>query len=247
MCSSESFFDTISEFYDKMTGFEKALVARTKVYSKFLTKGMKSAADLGCGTGLDSIALSLNGIQVTAFDLSQGMIDKALVKSKELNLEIEFHNYALDTIPEKFNNLFSLAVSMGNTLANLDRQKIRKALKRSFQTLQPGGIFLLQILNYEKILKSRERIVNITHEGEKYYVRFYDFQDETIDFNILSFDERELVYKHLVTTKIYPYSSVFMRQLLSEEGYREIEFYGNLDMEIFDPGRSKDLIITAKK
>jgi ubiquinone/menaquinone biosynthesis C-methylase UbiE len=247
MYPSESFFDTIADFYDKMTSFEKALSIRTNAYKKILSKGKGRAADLGCGTGLDTIALALNGMQVTAFDLSRGMLDKAEEKTKGLNLNIEFYNYSLDAIPEKFNNLFTLAVSMGNTLANLDRPAIKKAIKNSFQMLQPGGKFLMQILNYEKITKAKERIVNITHDGDKYYVRFYDFQDDAIDFNILSFDERELSNKHLVTTKIYPYSSDLMKQLLLEEGYRNIEFFGSLNMDIFDSGRSKDIVITAEK
>jgi len=247
MISSESFFDNISGFYDNMTGYETALKSRQDLYKRFITTEMKNAADLGCGTGLDSIALSLIGLRVTGFDISSGMIKKAEEKSAELNLNIDFHNYSLDTIPETFFNNYSFAVSMGNTLANLDKAGIRKAFNNCCRMLLPGGKFLLQILNYEKILKEQERIVNITHREGKYYVRFYDFCGEEIDFNVLSFEESELKNKQLVTTKLYPYKLGQLKELLTEAGFSGIEYFGSLTKDKYDTGKSKDLVILVSK
>jgi ubiquinone/menaquinone biosynthesis C-methylase UbiE len=245
MTSNESFFDNISDFYDKMTGYDNALKSRMGLYKKFITAEMKTAADLGCGTGLDSIALSLNGLTVTGFDISVGMIGKAKEKSAELKLNIEFHNYSIADIPETFSNMYSFAVSMGNTLANLDKKGIRQAIINCYRMLQPGGKFLLQILNYEKILNAKERIVNITHKDGKYYVRFYDFLSDEIDFNILSFDENELKNKQLNTTKLYPYNCNDLSAILTETGFTGIEYFGSLSKEKFDNEKSKDIIILA--
>jgi len=247
MTSNESFFNNISLFYDKMTGYDKALKSRMDIYKNFISDGMKSAVDLGCGTGLDSIALSLKGLSVTGFDISAGMLEKAKEKSAELKLKIEFYNYSLDTIPETFTNKYSFAVSMGNTLANLDKKGVSEAFKNCYRMLQPGGKFLMQILNYEKILKTKERIVNITQEGEKDYVRFYDFCGDEINFNILSFDTRELKNKQLDSTKLYPYNCAQLIEMLSETGFGGIETFGSLDKEAFDNNKSKDIIILASK
>ena len=247
MTSNKFFFDNISDFYDKMTGYENSLKSRREIYKEFISEGMKTAADLGCGTGLDSIALSLSGLKVTGFDISAGMLEKAKEKSAGLQLDIEFYNYSLDTIPEAFSNMYSFAVSMGNTLANLNRKGIEQALKNCYRMLQPGGKFLLQILNYEKILKKKERIVNITQKEGKYYVRFYDFYEDELDFNILSFDENELKNKQLNTTKLYPYNSEYLNRQLAETGFTGIELFGTLSKADFDPENSKDLIISARK
>jgi glycine/sarcosine N-methyltransferase len=243
--TNESFFNSISDFYDKMTGFEKVLYGRREAYKKFIPKGALGAADLGCGTGLDSIALTLNGLNVTAFDISKGMIDKATEKATALKLHINFHNYSLTDIPADYSNRFSFAVSMGNTLANLDLAEIKRAMSHIYEVLQPGGTLLLQILNYEKILKKRERIVKITEGEEKYYVRFYDFHANSLDFNILSFDKKELKNKQLVTTKLYPYTSTEFIEMLTAQGFSKIKCFGSLNKELFDSEKSQDLIITA--
>jgi len=247
MKSNEFFFDNISDYYDKMTGYEKALKSRRDLYKKILLGEMTTAVDLGCGTGLDSIALSLNGLSVTGFDISTGMIEHAKEKASGLNLKIKFYNYSLDAIPETFSNMYSFAVSMGNTLANLDKKGVRQAFINCYRMLQPGGKFLLQILNYEKILKNRERIVNITREGEKNYVRFYDFCGDEINFNILSFDESGLKNKQLNTTKLYSYNCAELKELLSGAGFTGIEYFGSLSKEVFDMESSKDIIILAGK
>jgi glycine/sarcosine N-methyltransferase len=247
MISNESFFNSISEFYDKMTGFEKVLSGRRDAYKKFIPKGANITADLGCGTGLDSIALTLNGLNVTAFDISKGMLDKASEKARILNLQIDFQNYSLADIPSGYNNRFSFAVSMGNTLANLDMAEIKRAVNNIYSILIPGGKLLLQILNYEKVIKKKERIVKITEEEEKYYVRFYDFHADTLDFNILSFDKKELKNKQLVTTKLYPYTYNELTELLSAQGFSEIKYFGNLNMGLFDREKSQDLIISADR
>src|SRR5664279_5521754 len=107
MTSNESLFDNISDFYDKMTGYDNAIKSRREIYKNFISGEMKTAVDLGCGTGLDSIALSLNGMKVTGFDISAGMIEKAKEKSAELKLNIDYHNYSLDNIPETFTVMYS--------------------------------------------------------------------------------------------------------------------------------------------
>jgi SAM-dependent methyltransferase len=230
-----------------MTGFDNVLFGRRDAYKKFIPQGANYAADLGCGTGLDSIALSLNGLNVTAFDISEGMLGKAAEKAAALNLQIDFQNYSLADIPGEFSNRFSFAVSMGNTLANLDLTEIKRAITNIYAILEPGGKLLMQILNYEKIIKRKERIVKITEEEDKYYVRFYDFHAETLDFNILSFDKKELKNKQLVTTKLYPYTSAEFTELLSAGGFSKIKCLGNLNKDLFDSEKSQDLVITAVK
>jgi SAM-dependent methyltransferase len=247
MTSNESFFNSISEFYDRMTGFDNALTAKKEAYKKFIPNEGSTTADLGCGTGLDSIALTLNGLTVTAFDISKGMIDKAAEKAKALNLHIDFYNYSITDIPAKFHNSFTFAVSMGNTLANLNLEELKTAIDNIYSMLKPKGTLLLQILNYEKILAEKERIVKITERDEKYYVRFYDFHEDTLDFNILSFDKKELKNKRLITTKIYPYTSNEIIDLLSAQGFSDINIFGNLKKDLFDRKKSMDLIVTAVK
>ncbi|NJO89313.1 MAG: hypothetical protein HC831_10405, partial [Chloroflexia bacterium] len=68
MLSNEKFFDAVSESYDSMISFSDSVEKKINMLKEFINAGMQSAADLGCGTGVDSIALSELGLKVTAFD-----------------------------------------------------------------------------------------------------------------------------------------------------------------------------------
>ncbi len=74
--NTESFYNAISSFYDDMIDFNKSLEKRKLILQKFIKDDYKTAADLGCGSGLDSIALSSLGLKVTPFDPFEKMIMK---------------------------------------------------------------------------------------------------------------------------------------------------------------------------
>lgn len=247
MLNNEIFFDQISGYYNDMISFEKALVNRKKALSEFITSDTIDAVDLGCGTGLDSISLALNNLKVTSFDISDGMISKALDKSKSLNLKIEFNKYSIPDIPLTFHNKYDLAVSLGNTLANLNIQQLKLAVLKAYNLLKEKGTFLIQILNYEQLIRSSERIVNITQSEDKHFIRFYDFLNDSINFNILTYSKDNLKDYHFSTTTLYPHSSEILKAFLTESGFKKVELYSSFNKDPFIADSSKDLLISATK
>ena len=68
---NEKFYNEVSPFYDSMISMEKSLIRRKTFYeSVFTNKHIKVVADLGCGSGLDSLALASMGLKVSGFDSS---------------------------------------------------------------------------------------------------------------------------------------------------------------------------------
>ena len=247
MKSNISFYNSASNYYDKMIDFDLALQKRKELLSGFIMPQIKSAADVGCGTGVDSISLSLLGLNVSAFDPSSEMINAAKANSERLETKIEFYNYAADEIPKTFYNKFDLVVSLGNTLANIPFGKIEKSVTKLFRLVKRAGSVLIQILNYEKILSEKERIVNITKKDGEYFIRFYDFGKKDLTFNILRFNADHTSKKELISTKIFPYKTKEMKKILKAAGFKEIKFYGSLDKQPFDSKTSNDLIVFANK
>lgn len=245
--NNEEFFDGVSEFYDDMISFDTALANRRGALSEFIPSSAKYAADLGCGTGLDSLSLALNGLDVTAFDISQGMLDNAFTKARQHALNIKFNKYSLTDIPSEYNGRFDMAVSLGNTLANLNESQLEEALSRAYAILKENGTLLLQILNYHPLQKNNERIINITENGSTYFVRFYDFLGEGLQFNILSFDKNDAKKRELKSTLLYPHEEEVFRVLLTEAGFKDFKVYGSLTKSPFDPANSKDMIISVVK
>jgi len=118
------FYNALSENYDDMLGFENALQKRKNVLSEFIDSNYKNAIDIGCGTGLDSVSLSLNGLKVTGFDTSEQMISKARKNAKKRNLNIRFISapFSKVNIPKSQN--VDLVVSLGNAFANIKEKEL---------------------------------------------------------------------------------------------------------------------------
>lgn len=245
--TNKNFFNSVSEFYDEMIVFDKSLITRQNALKKLIKPGMKTAADIGCGTGLDSISLSLLGLKVTSFDISEEMIQHAKSNSIRRNLEIEYVNQSADKIGKQFNTSFDIALSLGNTLLNLDKNKLIEALNRIYNILKPGGLFLLQVLNFDLIKKENKRILKITQTEENYIVRFYDIFEDFYNFNILRFNTLNPAQFSLNSTKLFPHRISFFKSALKNTGFKKIEIYGDLNLNQFNKFGSNDLVISAVK
>jgi ubiquinone/menaquinone biosynthesis C-methylase UbiE len=245
LISNSSFYDEIASDYDEMISFESIVKKKKNLLKIFSNLNTKSAADIGCGTGVDSIALALNGLKISAFDPSEKMLSVANYNSKEMNAGVEFYNYSADNIPKEFEKKYDLVVSLGNTFANISEDKFSASLKRCCDILKPNGQLIIQVLNYKKILRDKHRIVNITENGNKYFIRFYDFDNEQIGFNILTFSKVKTSDYKLSSTRIYPYQLENFQSTLTSAGFTNIRFYGDLKFAEFIPYQSKDLVVLA--
>ncbi len=245
--SNENFFDEISVFYDEMVNLNSAFERRKNVLSNLISSEIKNVADLGCGSGLDSISLANLGFKVEAFDLSAKMISRAKQNAKNAGVKVKFHKSSLDKIPTEFKNKFDAAVSLGNTLANLDKKKLALAVKNASKILNDKGIFLVQILNYSGIISANERIININENDSKMFVRFYDFYPEHLNFNVLTVNKNNLKEKELYTTKLFAHTKKEFEEILKKNGFTKIKFFGGFNKSKFEPKKSKDLVILAEK
>ncbi len=242
MKSNNQFYDAISLFYDEMIDFDKAVIKKTKQLEKFVSSEMVSVADIGCGTGVDSIALSILGLNVTSFDPSKEMLKTANENSIRFNTNILFRNYSADNIPQKYFRKFDLVVSLGNTFANIPLQKLFPSFIRCSKILKKEGRFVFQILNYSKILKEKKRIVKISSDEEKYFIRFYDFLSNKIQFNILSFSKNDPDNSKLISTRIYPHTFKVILDNLLKAGFKKVKMYAGFEGESFHSQESNDLI-----
>lgn len=246
MLNSRKFYDGISGFYDKMIDFKKNLDLRINAYKKiFPTAG--NVVDIGCGVGLDSIALAKNGHAVTAFDISPRMIELVKMNSEKYDVKIETGVFSFNTIPKIYHGKFDNVVSVGNTIAHLTKKELQSAFKKIYALLKPGGKAFLHILNYTAILRMKKRINNIANRDGAVIIRFYDFESGHVKFNILSFPLSNPKEFNLYTTNHYPHTKKEIETALRSAGFSEIksagDFYGNK----FSTKDSKDLFVEAHK
>ncbi len=243
---NETFFNLASDFYDDMISFEKSFPNRINFYDSFLDKSKTIIADFGCGTGIDSICLSKLGFNVTGFDISDEMLNKALQNSTKQNLNISFKKVDL-TNDIILNKKFDYIISMGNTIANIPSNKLPKLFNNIKNMLFSDGEFIFQIVNYQKILNENKRVLGITEDQSQIFIRFYDFLDSYINFNILTVNKNNLKENRLITTTLYTHNHQDLINLLTATGFKKIEYFSGFNKSITDLDKSEDIIYHIKK
>lgn len=245
---NETFYNAVSSAYDSMISFEKSLDKRKSFYEKVLVEeNVKTVADLGCGSGLDSLALAGIGLKVTGFDPSAEMIKLAKKNAEKFGAEISFYRKSIIEIPNKFNNKFDCIISFGNTLANINKNDLIKTFQKISYLLKANGLFISQILNYSRIEKQKETIIGIRETEDSTIIRFNEFLKDEMIFHFLSIDKKNISASSHYSTKIFPHKQKFISTAHRQSGFSKTKSYGSLLLEKFNYETSKDLIIVTQK
>ncbi len=247
MLNNDKFYDQLSSIYDSMINFDNAVFKKQKYLNLLLDQRTGSAADLGCGSGADSVALTNLGFSVAAFEPSSEMIKQAKNNFVSRNVNVEIYQNKIADINKLLHNSFDVVISLGNAFANINCNEIEDSVKKTFDLLKDEGKVIIQLLNYDKVLKRKERIVNITTSGKQLFIRFYDFADDKLFFNILSFDKTDYSKRKLITTEIFPHKKSIIEKYFIESKFSKIEFFSDLEMNKFDEAESNDLVVIAEK
>lgn len=238
---NRTFYNSASTFYDEMIDFDASLQRRINLISNIIGN-YKTAADLGCGTGIDAIGLSKNGLRVDAFDQSKEMVERAKANASKHDAEIEFFTSSIEEI--SFQRKYNLMVSLGNTMSNLSEQDLRSSLKNCFFHLDKGGRLVIQVLNYN-LVTDDTHVVNETENDLYKVIRYYERNDDGLLFNIKSFNKKD-ESETTLTTKIYPHKLEVFKEICTSF-LLSMRVYGDLELNDFDESASKDLVIIGEK
>lgn len=244
MKTNSQFFDELSDDYDVMINFESALKNKISFIKNFLENNYKTALDLGCGTGADAIALSKLGLQVDAVDHSSGMLQQAIKNAKNFDTDINFIESGLLAFNPKDKH-YDFIVSLGNTIANINLLELRILMSTIFRMLNKGGSALIQIVNYDKLPKRGNHILNVFDNDEVSIIRKYSINNNDIDFIIDKIDKKSQL-KSQIITKLYPHSENDFNKMAIEIGFN-IDVYGNLKKHSFNPDESPNLVVVLTK
>jgi ubiquinone/menaquinone biosynthesis C-methylase UbiE len=230
-----------------MINFNANLTKRVILLSGFRKNNQKTAADLGCGSGIDSIALSKNNFQVTGFDISGQMIRKARLNSKREDCKIKFVQTSLLCIPNSYSGKFDLVVSLGNTLANIDELRLKKVFSNAYRMLKKNGDFLIQVVNVEMMKRLKKRILGINKDNNYTIIRFYDFEINRTMFNILRIKNSDTMDYDIYSSEIFPHNLTTLCKIAKEAGFKTNRFYGGLNKTKFRSNVSHDLVVNFSK
>jgi glycine/sarcosine N-methyltransferase len=227
----------------------------------------KSLLDLGCGTGEHARHYASRGFRVVGVDASEETIEVAIREafaSHEAEARpadnprfVAGDMRAVDHLVS--GTRFGAALCLGNTLPFLtgahDLDVAFSALSRA---LLPGGVVVIQVLNYEGLRgrNARHLALNFqpSDEGELVFLRLLDFPDETrvlffpTTLRLRSQDPEnplELLRTHRIELRTWTRGD--LASALDKAGFTVSGCHGTMEGAPFDSATSPDLVVVARR
>ncbi len=176
------FYDFLSEYYDYVFPVSKEVVNFLKSYVNSEAKVL----DLGAGTGEELIALAPFVKEIEGIELDEKMVIKGRKKIEGLkNNNLRLAAGDMRKLDHLKNNSYKMIYCIGNTLVHLDNlSEMEQVFKSIYELLMPSGCFVMQIVNYDRILtkhvKALPDIVN-AEQGIVFH-RLYSEEQNKIMF-----------------------------------------------------------------
>jgi len=246
-------YDSLAADYDRFVNWEGRLSHELPFFtSPFEQHGVRRVLDAACGTGHHAIALARQGYRVVGTDLSAPMIARAVENAAVRDVDVTFTVAGLGGYAA-LGQTFDAAICLGNSLPHLlTGAAVEEALADFAAVLRPGGLLVIQNRNFDRVWRERERFMPPQPfrdaEGEWIFVRFYDFYEETLAFNMLRLRRTEEGWSQSVeSTQLRPIFALDLAPALAAAGFGTITLLGGYDGSPFDAATSGDLIAVAVK
>jgi SAM-dependent methyltransferase len=243
-----SLYKTISRYYDELFPLKKA---RLDFITSFFNGDGLSVMDIGCAAGASALALAKAGHRVIGIDLNRDMVESAREKAQKSGLSSKavFFVKNMTGVGSSFPpSSFDAALCFGNTLVHLENPaKMEAFFSGVLKTLKDDGVFIVQIVNYDRILTEGVTELPLLESKACTFRREYTF-DPTVHricFNAyLTVKETGAVRESMES--LYPLTSLELRTALENAGFSGIRFFGNENKDPYNR-HSPALIALAQK
>jgi glycine/sarcosine N-methyltransferase len=246
-------YDALAPDYDRFVNWEGRLTQELPFFDRlFEGQAVRHVLDAACGTGHHTIALARRGYQVTGTDLSAAMIQRARENAVRAGVRTTFAVAGLGELGT-LGHTFDAALCLGNSLPHLlTVAAVSAALVDFSAVLRPGGLLVIQNRNFDRVWVRKERFMDPQshrEEGREWlFVRFYDFHEETITFNMARLQRTEEGWAQDVEcTELRPIFCDDLARALPAAGFEAVTFYGSYEGAAFDRTESGDLIAIARR
>lgn len=217
------FYKTISKKYHNIFPVKEVKLDFIKSHSKKM-----NLLEIGCSIGELCNLLGNDGYKVSGIDLDSDQIEIAKNNFKNNN-NVSFHVENMNNIDILFKDeFFDTVLCLGNTLVHLDSEKeIKNFLGKVYQRLTNGGVFIGQIVNYDKIFSKNINSFPDISDNSFVFSRRYDLKSKfpKIIFESIFKLKNENPIKSSVL--LYPIRHIQLLELLNLTNFVDIEFFGD--------------------
>ena len=234
--------------YEELGDTKSYSLAGTSQEVRFITDVLnlnpgQSILDLYCGYGRHAIELAKQGFSVTGLDATQDFLDIAVQKAKEANVIITFEQKDMREL--NYESQFAAVINMFAAFGYFSDDENANIIKKVAQALQPGGLFLIDLLNRDWMVRNNLNRYWRHPSGE--YVLSYKVQLE----NGIATMKRQLI-NQITGAKIQyefvlrAYSLPEMQNIFTSSGLDIVATYGGFDGRPYS-SETPRMIILGKK
>ena len=183
------FYDGLSPEYRDNMGWDWEATMREEgaTLDRFLANeigrpGPYALLDCSCGIGTQAIGLALQGHQVHATDLSTVSVDCARKEATNLGVDMTFGIANFFKLSETVSDTFDVVLSCDNSIAHcLKDEDLDAALTSMKSRLNPGGLLLISLRDYDALLVDKPRFnnehVHDRPDGRRVVFQLWDWED----------------------------------------------------------------------
>lgn len=239
----------MSEFYQSIADHYDDIFPLSDTLRKFLFSFgiMKEdfILDVGCATGEVALYLAQYARNVTGIDLDPNLIKIANFKKDERGRDnVRFLAGDMNDLDSIFSpGQFRIIACLGNTLVHLlSIDAINDFFRKVSTVLSDDGLFVFQILNYEKLLARKTAELPLIDNNKITFERRYDHETYK---PLLAFNTSLRVKATSETINnsipLFPIRQTELVKMSSRHLFRSIRFLGGFDGKIFSA--EDDLLI----
>ena len=253
---SEVFDTTYSNVYDTIYSekdYNGECELLERAFSTYAEFSISSVLDLGCGTGNHSIRLAEKGYEVTGIDISTSMLNHAFQKSREKDLNIQFHCSSIIDLDLK--KEFDCAIMMFAVLGyHHDNDEIIQALKNIRKHLKEEGILVFDVWYGPAVLsqKPSDRFL-IKKEGDKQVIRTSSGTLDTmnhicdVEFNLWEINNKSIISQTRETHRMRYFFPQEIKLFLKIAGFEMLRIGAFPDFESNPTDETWNVMVVAKK
>lgn len=167
----------LGNFYSWMIGdFEKAAGGQADFFrSLSIVPDGKTAFDLGCGSGVQSVALARTGFSVVAIDFNRQLLDELESRKGSLPItvvEADIEHFDRAAAGRKAD----LVVCMGDTVTHLPSiDSVRALISTCCEVLNPGGTIVFSFRDLSVPLEGDSRFLPVKSDDTRILTCFLEY------------------------------------------------------------------------
>ncbi|MBD3382045.1 MAG: methyltransferase domain-containing protein [candidate division Zixibacteria bacterium] len=218
------------EFFSDFRPVFDTIPARTTnadvryIIRKLNLKAGSEFLDCPCGIGRISLPLAQKGVCVTGVDVTREYLEELSHTAIQKKLKITLKHADMRKIT--YRNRFDAAINFGTSFGYFKKESDDLlTLKKAYQSLKPGGIFLLNTVNRDWILKYFD-----SREWQKLddililLYRTFDYSSSRMVAKWSFIQDKD---EKRYTTDLRMYSLHELLPMMKSAGFTEIEAFGS--------------------